>query len=665
MKRIGSLSILFFSFLTVSAQNQIDVRYNEIENSIQFVLSNVVKKSYSLTKAPYAFSEKNFTDLKIALQADSSLANLAEIRKKWDPLVPPLLKKYWQPLIRIDTATETAVITNIPGIQYSLKESSRQSFTMKLCISNALVEQCVKDDGFSRSISKREFITYYTRLVDSFAHHFGNDELHSIGQQLALYADTLFMTYEKGAKKYDQVLNKININKLAYNDSVSATISMQRTLPYYRLMNGVYKQAGILELQRGSIYINDGFIYNIDFSLSNEKARELNIIPSQSYGTRYNLKNNSFVGYMLSRSSRVENGRLKLETPVIRHTDFIKVNKRMNVLVLARDKRGIEDSTDVKDSGRFVIFPHELIHYKTPTKAPNTTFTAKETRLDFPEPSSFDTVRIINEKSLYSFINLDLFTDLIGLFGEEKPNGLLQTELKINFYGFRSPFSQKYPSRARIVPLDKGELFFRLSKLDNNLRYLDVFTDATTNIRYIHGINLLQYQSVYAGLRGNLLDIEYRGGSSSLQGEVAFIRTPIRDTISETSGSGSVTKIPKEYGINSFSYSIAANFKFKGASFLDIDITPKLIWINPRTTNVKLSGSEYSTLYSNNYTAIPKQRAFIFLLRGMATVNLNDDKTQRLILRGEHYNDIDNHANSFWAMQVGYSADLNKFIKFK
>lgn len=578
-----------------------------------------------------------------------------------------------------DSVRQQASFSNLPKIIYRMQKLDQQ-MVISLCYISGSSEYCEREDGLEKGSSKREFRDYYQRLVDAIQKYPAASLTNNDTTQLKSYTDTLYALFRKSISTDEAILRKQtmgNVPSLTYNDSLSATIKMQQTVPvyYYDTTQKIFiKEEKQIQLNNASLYINDGIIYNISFEIDSADADKIQVIPGQSFGTRYNLKNNSFVGYMLSRPSYGNRGRFNKDKSIQNDIDFLKASSALNLLVLTRDYRKFQEKnikTDttgkntIKDKNvfkRYAILPHELIHYKRPRSAPNNIFTARETFLNFHSRESFDTARVLKEKSLYSFLNIDLFTDLIGLFGEEKPNGLLQTELKIRFYGFRRPLMQRNPSNVRFIPFDKGELFFRISKLDNNLRYLDVLkANDSAQTPYMHMINLLQYQNTYAGIRANLLDFEYRGGSSALIGEIAFTRTGLRDTL-ESAG----VKVPRTFSVNTFSLSLGLNFKFRSASFLDVDIDPRVIWLMPRTGNIQISGSEYSTVFPNSFQPIVGKNfsKAVITLRGMITINLNDDKTRRILLRGEHFNEMGNTRNNFWTAQIGYSADLNQFIKF-
>ena len=44
------------------------------------------------------------------------------------------------------------------------------------------------------------------------------------------------------------------------------------------------------------------------------------------------------------------------------------------------------------------------------------------------------------------------------------------------------------------------------------------------------------------------------------------------------------------------------------------------------------------------------------------TLNLNNEKSRRVIFRGDAYIDTKTRGNNFMQLQLGYSADLNKFM---
>jgi len=325
-------------------------------------------------------------------------------------------------------------------------------------------------------------------------------------------------------------------------------------------------------------------------------------------------------------------------------------------------------------ASKYIFYPGEFFNYQSPLAATNTIFTAQDTMISYSGCATAikpDSIKL-REKSLYSILNLDVFGDFVGFFNEDKPNGLLQTELKAKFYGFRKPFKESKTTTARFTMFNKAELFFRLSKLDDKNRFLSVLTDSIKNrpqqndtaVKYVHGYHLLEYQNLYAGLRFNVGEVEFRGGSISFTGEASFSRTPLRDTVFKTvqeQNRVDTFLTPIDYGKNSLIIAPGINIKVLAASFCDIDIKGKLIFIHPLTKKIRSTYTEFDEFYGGNTLKdITTTKLYNFGVQ--FTINLNNEKSRRVIFRGDAYIDSRTKGNNFTQLQIGYSADLNKFI---
>jgi hypothetical protein len=463
-----------------------------------------------------------------------------------------------------------------------------------------------------------------------------------------------------------------NVIDLSYNDSLTALLNAQCRIRVYRpaveiltekkdssvkdhklnvatendYAYKVNKFYASIPVKNVRVQVNDGFIYSFSFDIDTADVPE-----------------------MLKRDIRV-------------HQAFaIRYNLRHNILtqVLMDDKDGVplkKIHANLKNSNSdYIFYAGEFFNYQSPLAAVTTIFTARDTIINLSnctQQVARDTVKL-KEKSLYSILNLDVFGDLVGFFENSKPNGLIQTELKANFYGFRRPLSQKYTTTARFTPFNKGELFFRLSKLDDKNRFLPVLTDSVKNrpgglsdtiTKYVHGYRLLEYQNIYAGLRFNVGEFEFRGGSLAFTNEVSFLRTPLKDTIfitQEKQGRIDTFPSPVNYGKNSLILAPGLQLKLLAASFCDIDLRGRIFFIHPLTKKIGLTTTEYDEFYGgNSYKSQITSKLYNFGVQ--FTVNLNNDKSRRIIIRGDTYIDTKTRGNNFWQAQVGYSADLNKFI---
>lgn len=441
--------------------------------------------------------------------------------------------------------------------------------------------------------------------------------------------------------------------KFAYNDSLKAGIVPMCSLKIYKAFkNANDKDSNVyflnIPIRRAALQISDGFIYAFNFDIDPTNIPDTlrqQIQSHQAFSIRYNLRHNLLAKGMLSNQRAIN-------------------LKKDNTWYRTR-----------KTETGYVFYIKDFVDYLPPVGASNTIFTAKDTILNIVScdgQAKQDTL-FVKEKSLYSIINLDVFGDLVGFFNQDNPNGLIQSELKAQFYGFRRPVSQKSAFRSRFTFLNKGEVFFRFSKIDNKNRFLDVLQDSVrrqpaqtdTSERYVHGYRLLEYQNIQAGVRMNLGEFEYRGGSLAFTSELSFLRTPLRDTIFTTTVKDNrVDTIlsPVSFGKNSLIFAPGVNLKIYASSFLDIDLRSRMIFIFPLTKRINLSKSEYDDFYGTN-SLVKTATTRLVNLGGHVTINLNSDKTRRFILRGENYIDLNQKGNNFWQAQVGYSADLNKFLK--
>lgn len=657
----------------ISGQN-FKITFDKSVN-IKSISSKIINFDYRTLKVQadtikhFLESENFFTDDDTILLEDQHLDSIKNLIEK-------AYQDLWNKEITTSSNEDSCSVNILKNNEWTYRfiilNDDNKAISIKICKDSTNKDTCTafnKDLTLNTSIET--FQVVYQNLIqrEITADRINyNDSL-----RLEYYIDTIYKVIKNCPKKNIEESKRLvrNWDSLVYNDSLQAHLIFQREIPYYKYVvkDSIFEKAGSLSLTSGRVYINEGYIYNISISINNESVESLKILPSQTFSRKISLRNIMFAQYMISRDLGVvslphrflSSDRINFNNE--NDKKFKKSARLWNIFILQNDYRKIQnDST----TPRYVMFPEDIINFSPPSKSPNPIFTAQEQVLTFYKDSLGKPVTV-KERSLYSFLNLDVFTDLIGLFSEEKPNGLLQTELKAFFRGFRQSVSQTFTSRVRATFFNRGEFFFRLSKLDDKNRYLNVLhtNDANGSVinRYVHGFNLLQYQSIYSGIRANILEVAHRGGSISLFTEASFLRTPLLDTLVSEQG-GSIVRTPTTFGINSRLVSPGINMKFNVASFLDVEVMARLIWFKPQgSKNIKMSKDEYSDFYTNSF--IESKRTWLPNYRGIVTVNLDDEKTKRLILRVERFNENKQQGNNFWVAQVGYSADLNKFITFK
>jgi len=585
-----------------------------------------------------------------------------------------IYEKSWVNMFKITEKSSKTIATTIsPSLDWAFAPTGK-SYTMTICVIDNDIPRCAPAVGFENYVSKYEFKSRFDSLTNSLKGKYPNDFTKNKESQLKFIQDTIYANLKNwiGTSGKNSL---INVTELKYNDTLKAYLTVRGEIPIYRVLydtlspkkrdslnkiseksktdplmkaNYGYKnldyktpnryknlQTGTVKIVDANIQVEDGFIIGITYNIDPADAVKYSLKLSQASRVRYNLRNIMFAGYFLNEGYPIY---------------FQK-----------------EGSTfqSKKDSNKYVYQITDLIDYRSPMNAPNANFTAQETLVNVPK-DSLNRPIALKEKSLYAFANLDIYSDLLGLFNQNNPNGLVQTELKIGTALFRRPIFVTYwgngPKKVLLTPLNKAEIFFRFSKLDDKVKYLDVqrLNNDYQNPPFVHGVNLLQYQSMNYGVRANLLNLDYRGGNTAITGEASVYRTPLRDSVITKDGTTTI-KTPTTFGVNSTALSIGISSRIHAATFLDIDFAGRYLYVKPRIDSVKLSNTEYNEFYNNNKFTPASSVKFINY-KAMTNIYLNDEKSKRIILRFEYFFDVKQTNNSFSTLQVGYSAYLDKFL---
>jgi hypothetical protein len=697
MKKLFLLMLLCAAFFSVKAQdslylfNKTKLAVKNDNNVFKLILVKEDKSEISKPLKDSSYSKKaKFDTVYSALitQAngiDASFVGNSDKQNEVYKNLKAYYEKNWLAQYKVIDTGKTSLKAKISSsLTWEFKRIDKQ-FEMQLCktVNNNLT--CRVADSMDMHVSNFEIYiskNVVNRTIDSLKdsltkadHITGNatDQLNFLKKNI--YADlTKWLSDKNGL---------INVNKLTYNDSLKAEITVNPELPIYQVFikskasgaenkpktpdgkneksvgnspngNGnigttkyqpddvevdslKYRNrlVGKVKILNAKVQVYDGFLLSITFDIDTADARKYSLKTSQTIRGGYNIRNVMFAKEHLTNSI----------------PNYLK--KEISSFA----------SFDSQDKHKYIYLIDELIDFKTPVKAPNAIFTAEEKLLTIEKDQLGKPVPI-KEKSLYSFASLDIYSDLLGLFNENNPNGLVQSELKIGTALFRKPlFGKSYRDPgdvAALTPFNKAEIFFKFSKLDDKIRYLGVQRTAA-DTPYVHGINLLQYQSMNYGVRANLLNLDYRGGYTSIIGEASIYRTPLRDS-TKTKQGNILIKTPETFGINSTALSIGLNSRIHAASFLDIDFGARYIYVKPRVDSLKISNTEYNEFYMNN-RYVPASSVKIIDYKAMTNIYLNDEKSKRIIIRFEYFFDMKQTSNNFSTLQVGYSAALDKFLK--
>ncbi|SEO85403.1 hypothetical protein [Mucilaginibacter sp. OK283] len=719
MKKSIIFLLLCLAFYKVEAQdtlytfgkNKLAIKTDKNDFKLLLKKENGTEVSLSLKDGSYS-QKKLFAATYLALvKTDNGISPADTIgTEKLDnsyKKAKAFYEKTWKDQYRVTDTTKLSIKSSIsPALAWEFKMINK-SFEMQLCKFDKGSTTCLLNDSMEVHVSKFEIYvsrSEFNKALDTLVSNAKKktepltiDQIDQINYlKETMYADMVNWLSDKNRNSL------INVDKVAYNDSLRAEITISREIPIYQVfeknqvakgkksktvkdgkdsnatINKTGKDTGrnnendktiTVDTSKRSTGFHASFVYSNGISYKNISVGKLKILNAKVQvfdgfllGTTFDIDSVDAAKYSLKRNQTIRGGYN------IRNVIFAKDFLNHAAPNYLQKEIYTFSSATSKDSNNYVYLINELIDFKPPTKAPNAHFTAPETLLSFDKDQLGKPVTI-KEKSLYSFATLDIYSDLIGLFNENNPNGLIQSELKIGTALFRKPiFRSNYRVRPAneilVTPFNKAEIFFKFSKLDDKVRYLDVQRSADSNpanIPYIHGINILQYQSLNYGVRFNIVNLDYRGGNTALTGEASIYRTPLRDSTKTTEGNV-IIKTPETFGINSTALSVGVSSRIHAATYLDMDFGTRFILVKPRIDSLKLTNTEYNEFYKNN-KYVPASSVKIWSYKAMTNIYLNDDKSKRIIIRFEYFFDMKQTSNNFSTLQVGYSAALDKFLK--
>jgi hypothetical protein len=290
-------------------------------------------------------------------------------------------------------------------------------------------------------------------------------------------------------------------------------------------------------------------------------------------------------------------------------------------------------------------------------------FVPRRSRLFF---SKNNATILVPETDVNKIITLNLFTDIVGI-EEEKPNGLIQAEAK--FHG--SLQRKASPGRFRTLKFDFFNYFevnFTLSKIENKKKFLELlpYQTSTDSFSYIHTFNLLQYQNIEFGTKFNLFKISTDVHEGHLNFGVSTIRTGVRDSLAQLVNNEKVIT-PRDINLWSVKYRLQGLYRLKAISRVGVDISVDIMAITLLSDKVKQSGGTYDDidLANNVFTETRFGKRLIATYQAQIYYYASRDESQRLYARLALNKDLGAKGNRFPVMQIGYSADINRFLQFK
>ncbi|GEP94545.1 hypothetical protein [Chitinophaga cymbidii] len=438
-------------------------------------------------------------------------------------------------------------------------------------------------------------------------------------------------------------LNKKQIDRLM--DNIKA-LSPALTMPYRDTVcrgKSLNVQAGRLFIDSMEITIKDGFLRVIKF--------------------RYNDSMEIFTDHGLQRVSRLEYGfNEKQQYTVFVDMRSVSFSEFLLDNFFYLTNRKADHST--KGRSKYLFNLDDVLKYTPPQNAEVIeTFVPQRSRVFFTKNNASV---LVPETDVNKIITLNLFSDIVGV-QEDKPNGLLQAEAK--FYG--SLQRDRYPGRLRYSTFsffNYFEINFTLSKIENKLKYIELLPNETPGdtFSYVHSFNLMQFQNLEFGAKLNLLKYTDDVHEGHLIAGIAASRTGARDSLVQLTDDKEIIT-PRNMSLWSTKYSLKALYRLKAISRVGVDVSVCLTGMTLLSDDVRQSGGYYNELdlSKNTYVKHEFWKNLIATYQAQIYYYATRDESQRLYARLALNTDISVKGNRFAVIQLGYSADINKFLQFK
>jgi len=268
-----------------------------------------------------------------------------------------------------------------------------------------------------------------------------------------------------------------------------------------------------------------------------------------------------------------------------------------------------------------------------------------------------------NESKLYREESSKLFeavvyTDFLGLFEEENPNGIIQTEVnkRFNLNTKRSDVNKLFGFLFPPVAISEGYGFvqyfdagFQYTKIESSNKFvkpsqfkvLDENNQVTDSIAYYSPISLFQNRNFSIGGILNLVSLENQNAKLNMYLNAGFYfgRTGLIDNNNTDGFYTNNLEIPMEYQFHILPE--------KRVSFM---VSDRLSWFETFDSNINLMSIENNLLTSKNR----------WLNSFNIDLNVDVSSNGRLFLRYKLTHELDNIDNNFSRLQFGYSFYLLK-----
>ena len=290
---------------------------------------------------------------------------------------------------------------------------------------------------------------------------------------------------------------------------------------------------------------------------------------------------------------------------------LITIEKRFNdKLYDSRDGSFIflKDAVYFEANRRFNYFPENSeLKLKNTFKEDGTIVTGSE--------------RLIAENGINSLVNLQVYSDLLGVFGNEA-NGIIQFEANSKFYLHRGSYNNKYIYK----PFDAIEPFFHFSRIDSKFDTITV-----SGGKEVNRIELFRRYTYAVGLDVNLLRADFRP-HNSFEIKLGYMYSSSNLNVEENKLTAG---LHTPYG------ELALKSKKLNNFALDIRARYLLQKMNP---NEYISNDEWNQLVS---------------FRAGISYFPNKKKSDKIFLRFINYLNLSDRKEDFSLLQLGFSKTIS------
>jgi hypothetical protein len=232
-----------------------------------------------------------------------------------------------------------------------------------------------------------------------------------------------------------------------------------------------------------------------------------------------------------------------------------------------------------------------------------------------------DSKMLVANNNLNSLVNLQVYSDLLAIFGNEA-NGLLQFEANSKFYLHRGTYRNTYV----FTPLDAIEPFFHFSRIDSKFDTIKL-----SSVNEINRLELFRRYTYAVGLDANLFKFNWRP-HNSLEFKAGYIYSSSNLNIADNKV---VIGLHTPYAelalksdkLNNFSLDLRARYLFQK--------------MNP---NMYIENDEWNNLIS---------------FRASISYFPNKNKKDKIFLRFVNYLNLSDRTQDFSLLQLGFSKAIS------